>query len=209
MKLPVAPTWNAWRSAFNARKSRERVVMVMLATVVVLTIADRTALHPLQSRIRELEAQRDHGTVPLETRILPLKSLTEKTVRLRSELAQTEHSITDMRRDVVAPEQMRAMLQDLTARAPGVTLVYLRNLEPTPIMKNVAAADGAVPVWRHGLELTVQGSYADLVVYLTQLENLRRRVFWNRVDVDANAYPAVRLTIDLFTLSEDSAWLEL
>jgi MSHA biogenesis protein MshJ len=64
-------------------------------------------------------------------------------------------------------------------------------------------------LYRHGVELTVRGSYLDMVDYMHALETLPTQLFWGKAQLDAEAYPNVRLTLTLYTLSLDPKWMKL
>lgn len=64
-------------------------------------------------------------------------------------------------------------------------------------------------MFKHGVELRVAGSYADLYDYLQRLEKLPARMFWSRATLNAGDYPKVTLTVTIYTLSLDKAWLEV
>ena len=55
--------------------------------------------------------------------------------------------------------------------------------------------------------MTLQGRYLDLLDYLGQLEALPWQMFWARAQMDAKDYPAVRISVTVFTLSLDRKWL--
>jgi MSHA biogenesis protein MshJ len=59
------------------------------------------------------------------------------------------------------------------------------------------------------VELTVRGSYADLVRYLDAVERLPVRVHFGRAVLDASQYPNVDLRLTVYTLGMDRAWLAL
>ena len=64
-------------------------------------------------------------------------------------------------------------------------------------------------VFKHGVEVKLSGSYADLYDYLVRLEGLPSRMFWSRVSLNAEDYPRLTLTVTIYTLSLDKAWLEV
>jgi MSHA biogenesis protein MshJ len=79
----------------------------------------------------------------------------------------------------------------------------------TPAATTTAAVDGA-PLYRHGVEITVEGSYGDLMAWLFSLENLPDpRLLWGGVKLNVDQHPTVRLSLTVYTLSLDRAWLEL
>ncbi|KGF82005.1 hypothetical protein IA69_08695 [Massilia sp. JS1662] len=64
-------------------------------------------------------------------------------------------------------------------------------------------------LYRHGVELTVRGSYLDMVAYMQALETLPTQLFWGKAQLEADEYPDVRLTLTLYTLSLDPKWMKL
>jgi len=91
-------------------------------------------------------------------------------------------------------------------------------LEPkvsaTPDSKaTTSAPDKSTPatlgLYRHGVEISVEGSYPELLAYLAMLERLPWRVYWSEASLSTQAYPTSRLTLTLFTLSLDKTWLSV
>jgi MSHA biogenesis protein MshJ len=82
----------------------------------------------------------------------------------------------------------------------------------TPAVATTAAlppSDGA-PLYRHGVEITVEGSYGDLMGYLSALESLPGpRLLWGGIKLKVEKHPTVQLSLTVYTLSLDKAWLEL
>lgn len=64
-------------------------------------------------------------------------------------------------------------------------------------------------LYRHGVELVLQGSYLDMVSYMDALESLPVQLFWGKARLDAQQYPNSRLTLTLYTLSLDQKWMKL
>ncbi|HVK56528.1 MAG TPA: type II secretion system protein GspM [Burkholderiales bacterium] len=63
------------------------------------------------------------------------------------------------------------------------------------------------PIYKHGVEIVVSGSYGDLMTYLSELERLPQKMLWNSVKLTVEEYPRTRMTITVYTLSLDKAWL--
>ena len=102
-------------------------------------------------------------------------------------------------------------------RDSHVRLVKLRTIpvaalmEPAGVPTDNTATKPPAPsknlVYKHGMELTVEGSYLDLLEYQARLEKLPWRMFFARTSVNAVDYPRVLMTIKLYTLSLEEAWL--
>jgi MSHA biogenesis protein MshJ len=149
---------------------------------------------------------------------------------VKTEIDAIDGNLKDLQHKLVPAQNMKAVLQDMLARDARVQLVSMRTLPVTSLVekknekpnapatpakaedgqgkeyKNLSA-EGAV--FKHGVQITVQGSYSELYDYLARLEKLPWRMFWLRASLNAESYPRVTLTITVYTLSLDKAWLEV
>jgi len=64
-------------------------------------------------------------------------------------------------------------------------------------------------LYRHGVEIVVQGSYLEMINYMQALEALPVQLFWGGARLYAQQYPEARLTLTLYTLSLDEKWMKL
>jgi MSHA biogenesis protein MshJ len=133
--------------------------------------------------------------------------------------------LKDEQRKFVPPEKIGALLEELLSRNRRLQLVDMRTLAavaldpsapaPKPSAEKPAAdkppARPAVPaagtIYRHGVEITLSGSYLDLLAYLTDLEKLPSQMYWGKLDLAVAAYPKVTLKLSVYTMSLDLAWL--
>lgn len=67
----------------------------------------------------------------------------------------------------------------------------------------------AAGIFKHGVELVLQGSYAELSAYLERIERSPAQMFWARAVLDAEAYPHLTLTVSIFTIGLEAAWLSV
>ena len=139
---------------------------------------------------------------------------------LRKQLAEIDQSMLGLQRGLVPPEKMAKLLEEMLARAGGLQLVSLRTLpvqridtqNGTPAKPGDKSAktvhkESERTIYQHGVEVTLQGSYPDLLEYLAQLEKLSWQMFWGRISVDTEQYPKLRVTLTVQTLSLNKAWL--
>ena len=80
---------------------------------------------------------------------------------------------------------------------------------PAPVAAARAAEAGGTALYRHGVELTVRGSYRDLLQYVQNVEQLPVRVQFGKAVLDASRWPEVDLRLTVYTLSMDRSWLAL
>lgn len=102
----------------------------------------------------------------------------------------------------------------LTA-APTTASTSAPAAAPPPVAQpgpgSVAGAEVKAPelLYRHGVEIVVQGSYLEMINYMQALEALPVQLFWGGARLDAQQYPEARLTLTLYTLSLDEKWMKL
>lgn len=102
------------------------------------------------------------------------------------------------------------------AAAPGGAAAAAAAAVAGAVAQPGAPAAGAAPppkprelLYRHGVEIVLQGSYLDMVNYMEALESLPVQLFWGKAKLDAQQYPNSRLTLTLYTLSLDPKWMKL
>lgn len=80
--------------------------------------------------------------------------------------------------------------------------------QPAP---GAASAPGAghQSLYRHGVELVLEGSYTDLLAYLQALEAMPQHVLWGGLSLKVLQHPTTQLTVRLYTVSRDRHWLEI
>lgn len=158
-----------------------------------------------------------------------------RLAQLKRQIEEMNARLESTQQSLVPPEKMAAVLEDILRRDRQLQLVSLKTL-PTTGLKELAApvvtAPAAQPqapanqpaakpvanstqdsmqnsIYRHGVEITVQGSYADLLHYLAQLEDVSWQMYWGKANLAVGDYPMAKLTLTLYTLRLDKAWLSI
>ncbi len=228
--------WQNLAERVDAMSLRERALIFLAAALVLVTLVNTLLIDPLLSRQRMLsqqivQAQTQTNILQAQIQAMvtaqnadPDAALRARMQQLQQELASADTTLLDFQSGLVPPRQMPAMLKDILLRNRALRLVSLKTLPP----QNLAAAaqtaaaqtspgqtaPGQNPaqqaaMFRHGVEITVEGSYADLLRYLTAMESSPWRMFWGKADLKADSYPKATLTLTLYTLSLDKAWLAI
>ena len=97
--------------------------------------------------------------------------------------------------------------------AAGSNAAPSATANPATNPANYAAAQpgqGAnATLYRHGVELVLEGSFADVLQYLRAVEALPQRVLWGSVSLKVEQHPRCVLTLRAYTISRDRHWLEI
>jgi len=160
-----------------------------------------------------------------------LVTLTADNEALRGSLRATQKAL-------VPPARMSALLGQMVQQNSRLKLVSLKTLAPAGTTDGNFAEtppEGAAPVrpvtalttrppgsaapapeapaqallYRHGVQVVLQGAYADMVAYMEALERMPAQVFWGRAVLDATEHDKATLTLTLYTLSLDEKWIAL
>jgi MSHA biogenesis protein MshJ len=222
---------NLWRRGalkFDAMSMRERL-MVFAATVCVIlllgyelglskTLADNSRLAAQIEQKRSETAMAQEQTRALARSLAqdPNEAVRRQIADLKQQIEERDLAVRTVQKGLVPPTRMAAVLENMLNRSQSVHLVSLKTLPVTTLVEPPAeeakgAEAGAAPdehqVYKHGVEITLQGNYLELLDYLAKLEKLPWQMFWARTRMDASDYPRVRVTLTLYTLSLDKAWL--
>lgn len=151
---------------------------------------------------------------------------------LKQESSQMQTVLLDMQKGLVSPDKMTLLLEDILKRDGKLRLLSLKTLSATNLLepaaseskpnadKNIVSppitakslAENQLPagsVYKHGVEITIQGDYLDMLNYMAQLEAMPWQLFWGKAKLNVDEYPKATLTLTLFTLSLDKKWLNL
>jgi len=64
-------------------------------------------------------------------------------------------------------------------------------------------------VYKHGVEIVIEGDYLEMVKYMTALEAMPWQLFWGKAKLTVDDSPKRSLTLTLYTLSLDKKWLNI
>jgi MSHA biogenesis protein MshJ len=149
----------------------------------------------------------------------PDGAVRERIADKRRQIAEIDTQLAGLQRTLVPPQTMGVVLEELVGQDQRVRIVELHNLAPAPLVEKegqapapagsptvAAASAGGRHVYKHGVQVVVEGSYLDLLAYVARLEKQPWQVYWGRTVMSAD-YPKVRVELTLYTLSLDKAWL--
>ncbi|MFT5220256.1 MAG: MSHA biogenesis protein MshJ [Gammaproteobacteria bacterium] len=129
--------------------------------------------------------------------------------KLKLELNSVEQELQVKAKEMIDPERMFRLMTQLIYKESQLTLKSLKRLEVKPAipLAEGQSKENQVGIFRHVLEIELDGKYADIVAYMQALENLEWKLFWDQVEVVSNDYPLTRLKLVISTLSTRKEWV--
>ena len=227
--------WLKYAAKIDALALRERlIVFVALVAVVVYGMfalsVDLSQWHQKNLRAQIAKQRSEIAELQSRTEALQRKQVDPDAANrtrvddLSRQVSEIENTLKDLQKNLVPAQRMNALLQEMLMADARPHLLSLRSLPVALLLVrpgNPAAAGAAAPeqaprpdtgeanVYKHGVEMTLRGSYADLHDYLARLEQSPWRMFWWRARLSAEAHPRLTLTVTIYTLSLDKGWLEV
>lgn len=170
----------------------------------------------------------------------PDASNKQRITELNSHLKTLETQLSGLQNTLISPDKMPELLRSLLKKNGKLQLIALKTLptkgllEPESVDKStavsampttesnnsskVATGQQDSPVFKHGVEITVEGHYLDLLNYVSDLEQMPWHVLWSKAALNEeqatnptliNVWPTNRLKLTVYTLSLDKTWLSI
>lgn len=213
----------------NAMTLRERGILFMVILALLFWLASNVVFSSLRSEQQRLEQD-------VRGRLADLQTLSEQSQavqqaleqdpealadarikQLKQQLTDEEASVAHLVRGLVTPQAMPQLVRDVLAKNRALQVIKLENLPAESL--NPASTTGApaeatpenpaAQVYRHGMRIELRGQYVDIVRYLRALEAMQSKVFWGEVQFQSEEYPVSRVTLLIYTISLNQAWLEV
>lgn len=219
---------NPWLQRWQGLAPREQwlgyaVALVLLGMLYLLLVGDAQTARLTQqaagyklAEARRLEAEA--GLAALQAQLQAAPDITYNSALLAAQANQEQlvEQIERNTRELVSPEKMRAVLEDLLRSQQGLRLLGLESFsEPVKLAPAEAApVAGALPVeavalYRHGVRLKLEGGYFDLLHYLQAIQGTEWKLNWDSLDYQVGeAGPGrAQISLQLYTLSRHGGWV--
>ena len=216
---------------FQNITQREKMLILVAGAVVIIMVGYMLFIEPLNEKIvreeQDLAAQRNqYSSVEAQLAVSeqlfdndPNIQLAESLAKLTQRMKDLDMRLQHQTANLVLPTQMPMLLEKVLADSKGVTLVSMQSIAPTavlsPTMNNndekeinddVSTSED-INLYRHGVMLSVKGSYFDIQRYLSKIESLKWQFYWKRFNYVVDSYPNALVEVELYTLSTSEAFI--
>lgn len=212
---------------FDAMSLRERVMVAAAAAILTFFLIDALLLSAWSRQNAGLKAsiagQREESVrVSAQLKEMQGQISAHPDVQARGRIQEIEEkiaaidaSLQSSAKQLVPPDRMASMLEDILKRNRRLQLVKMTTVPAAELLGRPQAAEakagdaGSQNIFKHGVELTLRGSYFDMLDYLAQIEALPWQMYWGQLRLDARDYSRPELKLTLYTLSLDKTWLTI
>ena len=209
---------NSFMTWFDALSKREKVILISTATVAIIYAWLTYFYGPLQAEQKKLSttlttlktdiAEQNLLALQIEVagKVDPNAKNKKMLVDLKTELSNLKDQLKVDAKQFVSSQTMSAVLQQLLQKDNGLSLLELNTLPVTGLFDT---PDKKSWIFKHTLNITIEGRYFDTLDYLTSLESLDWFISWDSIDFNVSEYPLATTTFQLYTLSFEEQWLGL
>ena len=182
--------------------------------------ANQTQIVVLQEEMTQLSASLSMD---------PDVAMRAKIAEAKQRLVAMDQDLLKLHKNLVQAEKMNQLLENILKQNKALQLISLKSLPVVnliampkaqdPINQTVVATTAmpsenvntpdAHSIYKHEVELVLQGNYLDMLTYMRELEAMPEQVYWSRASLSVLEYPKASLRLNLFTLSLEKKWLNL
>ena len=218
--------WQDYSEKFLQITPREQMLILLTGLVLILfglfnfvvegqIIQIRAATKEFNS-LQSSNNQAKTIITALETAVKkdPNKAINEKISQYKTKLASVDKQLLALTSDLIDPIQMRHALIEILQLDRGVKLASFELVGAVPVVlsepkenngeetEELSTSDvESLALYRHGIRLTLSGSYFKLRDYLQHLEQLQWKFFWQEFNYQMKEYPTSELKIEIYSLS--------
>lgn len=206
-----------WRQ----RAPREQWLMYLVGLALLGLLYVQWLAAPLAARTdaqhkRLLQVEQSIAAAQGAMRQLDERQAADPNARYHQAIGEAERRREALFADIdggtarlVSPTRMQKLLEDLLRRQSGLRLVDLQSFSAPLTLPDAQDAQTPAVLYRHGLRLTLEGGYFDLLAYLRAVDDSGWQLHWNSLDyrVGKGGPGRARIRLELHTLSRHAGWL--
>ena len=206
-------------SWFDGRPMRERAVLAGAAIVVTVLLLEGLWWGPQRERAGAAQTDVTLLVEQKSTLAAELGQLEERealdpdsAIRAQLDLLSGKITVLDQRLQaqtlqILAPEQMPAVLRDLIRTVEGLRITAVRSEAPQRLVNS--AEDNLPVLYRHGLVIDLEGDYLGLLDCVRKLEDLPWRLYWLGMEVRADGMAPGEFRLHVYTVSLREEWIRV
>ncbi len=215
----MSKRWQQYADRFDAQTPRERALIAISLLVAITFVWWAYYFDPKTVEIKSRQTENTRLQTEIDNTRVVLADIRRRInegvhgqqqaqlEKLRSELQQLEDSLRVTTIELVDPEKMFQLMNQLLYRDSNLRLLALRRREVRPAFEIDEAEDEEAGIYRHVLEIEFEGSYLDILAYVQALEGLDWKLLWDEIEIASGEYPRASVKIAVSTLSTRREWV--
>lgn len=213
----------AYIEKFNALALRLRILFTFVLIAVIYMLFDilwysstvqqsktiRLEIESNQRQVSELiDIQNTLNSNVSQSRNNPK---TQKIALLENEITKIRQQLTQKTMNLIPSNEMADVLEKIIKSSESLKLISLSKRASIKLSDTVESSnthqDQAINLYRHSVEIVLQGSYRGTYEFLKNLENMERKVAFESLNYDVENYPKAEVRLVVSTLSLKKEWI--
>jgi MSHA biogenesis protein MshJ len=210
---------------------RERMLTYLSGVAVLFIVWDFALLYPQMDKTEKLNGQLQQLEQKLAARAQEATVLAQgvgvnidqgklqQLEDLNQQIAAHNSRMSEMSFGLVPPDELLSVVREVLERSNELTISRIEYLPPEEVQINQTSqpssqpssqqeSRGAAGVYKHTVELSLEGTYFDLLEYLQGLEELPWRLYWEGLTYEVSSPPLGDIDLRISTLSESGVRFE-
>jgi len=202
----------------EGRNQRESILIFLAGFAVVYLLWNVLFELPLQHQKKNIEQRsqelmtevtREKQDLATVERVISSAAFSQSILKQHALSSQSNtlgKALTRLEGSFVSVESLAKVTNDVIAQQEEVVLISLKSLSSEPWLKDQVGLDSAFydmrEVTKHEMELEFQGSYFNVIAFLSHLEKLPWHIYWDKLNYQVLNYPDARVTARFYVLSK-------
>lgn len=208
--------FNNVEKAFNKITMRERLLLFCTVLICTFLIGYFWVLEPTINRLDKLpqglqsiyhqENKLDDEIKQMKRRLKkdPLQDINAQIAFSMQRLTLLDNQLNGKLVKFIQASEMPVALSKVLAKSPGVKVLSLISL-PVVTFNSASDVEGKESAknifYKHSLKIELAGDYNAIYHYFLNLETLKQRFYWSAMTYQSSDYPLAKVTIEIYTLS--------
>lgn len=206
---------------FDAQTIRDRGAIAVMLIAVIGFLWWHYFAAPMMAQIENRQSENGRISAEIENSRVVVASIRQRIAagvhqeketrltRLIEDLSTLEEQLRVTTIELIDPEKMFQLMNQLVYRDSKLTLQSLKRREVKPAIPQVDPEQPAdeVGIYRHVLELQFAGKYLDILSYMQAMEALDWKLLWDEIEIISDEHPKVIVKVVMSTLSTRKEWV--
>jgi MSHA biogenesis protein MshJ len=201
---------------FKQRTGRERILILLAGLAVIYAFWYFLLSRPLHTSQREL----DKKIVGMQAQISTFKQQTDfilntanknsyyqklqEQKKAAGQAQGLQQKLETVKSVVIPYESLSKVTKDVLNQQEGIHLISLKKLDMTPWappgIENIEALSKYAKIYKQSFEINFHSGYFSTIRYLSRLEKLPWRLYWDSLEYNVDNYPEAQVVIRFYVL---------
>lgn len=206
---------------FNQLETRMRLLVSFAIALVLGLILDLIWLSPNSRKIDQINSEFENTQKQINDTLKTQAALNQSIVdqrnhpkrkeleRLVKQTNEVKSLLKEKTTNLVIPREMTKVLNEIIKSTGQMKLIQLKKHEPYPLFKESEENQEIeqIQLYRHAIELTLEGNYSRTQKFIEALETMPQKVAFDRFQFTVEEYPKSQVRLIVSTLSFSKKWI--